>query len=235
MRFEPNTIYHIYNQGNNREPIFFQERNYPFFLGKMKKHLSPFGDLICYCLMPNHFHWLFYTNAKACEPIDRLRKSSDDSSRQPSDGFPRETTSQSSDDFSRETTRQSSDDFPKQSSSDDLPQQRLSRAIGTLLSSYSRAINNQENRTGSLFRPKTKAKDGWIDNFITVDGKHREMFFRPDNDYAFQCFKYIHQNPVEARLVQNPEDWPYSSAGEYAGKRKAGICNVELGRKILGL
>lgn len=60
MHFEPNTIYHIYNQGNNRQPIFFQEENYLFFLRKMREYLLPFGDLLCYCLMPNHFHWLFF-------------------------------------------------------------------------------------------------------------------------------------------------------------------------------
>ena len=27
--------------------------------------------------------------------------------------------------------------------------------------------------------------------------------------------EYIHNNPVEARLVQRPEDWPWSSAGHY--------------------
>lgn len=232
MRFEPNTIYHIFNQGNNREPIFFQERNYHFFVGKMKKHLLPYGELICYCLMPNHFHWLFYTNAEACEPIKKQRKSSDESL--------------------QETVRQSSDDFSRRSSDDLSRQQRLSRAIGTLLSSYTRAINNQENRSGSLFRPKTKAKDGWIDDFITVDGKHRVLFFGPDNDYALQCFEYIHQNPVKAGLVLKPEDWPYSSAREYEVARrlssgelqasrqatnlpKESICNVEFGRKILGL
>ena len=55
MKFEPHTIYHIFNQGNNRQPIFFQERNYYFFLEKMKTHLLPYGDIIAYCLMPNHF------------------------------------------------------------------------------------------------------------------------------------------------------------------------------------
>jgi hypothetical protein len=26
----------------------------------MRKHLLPYGDFLAYCLMPNHFHWLFY-------------------------------------------------------------------------------------------------------------------------------------------------------------------------------
>ena len=60
MHFEPNTIYHIYNQGNNRQPIFFKPENYLFFVRKMRDYLLPHGDMLCYCLMPNHFHWLFF-------------------------------------------------------------------------------------------------------------------------------------------------------------------------------
>lgn len=55
MHFEPNAIYHIYNQGNNRQQVFFREENYLYCLRKMRKYLLPYGDLLCYCLMPNHF------------------------------------------------------------------------------------------------------------------------------------------------------------------------------------
>ena len=58
MKFEPNITYHIFNQGNNQRKIFFERADYLFFLKKMRKHLLPFGDMLCYCLMPNHFHWL---------------------------------------------------------------------------------------------------------------------------------------------------------------------------------
>ena len=58
MKFEPAQWYHVYNRGNNRQPIFFAERNYQYFLRKMGKHLKPHCSIIAYCLMPNHFHWL---------------------------------------------------------------------------------------------------------------------------------------------------------------------------------
>ncbi len=58
MRFEPNNIYHIYNRGNNSQPIFFEHKNYTFFLGKIQHHLCPLVDVLAYCLMPNHFHLL---------------------------------------------------------------------------------------------------------------------------------------------------------------------------------
>ncbi len=31
MQFEEGHIYHIYNQGNNRQKIFFERENYLFF------------------------------------------------------------------------------------------------------------------------------------------------------------------------------------------------------------
>lgn len=58
MQFETGYIYHIYNQGNNRQRIFFDRENYLFFLKKMRVHLLPYCDILAYCLMPNHFHWM---------------------------------------------------------------------------------------------------------------------------------------------------------------------------------
>lgn len=52
--------YHVYNRGNNRQDIFFEEENYIFFLRRLREHLvqpaAPFVTLVAYCLMPNHFH-----------------------------------------------------------------------------------------------------------------------------------------------------------------------------------
>jgi len=84
-----------------------------------------------------------------------------------------------------------------------ISQENLSHAIGILLSSYTKAINVRCKQSGSLFRARTKVKDGWIDGIITVDGKNKEMFFRAENDYASQCFHYIHENPVKAHLVKH--------------------------------
>jgi len=60
MKLEKGYIYHIYNQGNNRQKIFFQELNYEFFRQKIKTHILPYGDVLAYCLMPNHFHLMVY-------------------------------------------------------------------------------------------------------------------------------------------------------------------------------
>ncbi len=58
MRFVANEIYHIYNRGNNRNEIFFNKKNYSYFLNKLRDHFLVHFDLLAYCLMPNHFHLL---------------------------------------------------------------------------------------------------------------------------------------------------------------------------------
>jgi hypothetical protein len=55
---QPGNFYHVYNRGNNRQRIFFEERNYLYFLRLFEKYLSPLVDVYAYCLMPNHFHLL---------------------------------------------------------------------------------------------------------------------------------------------------------------------------------
>jgi len=62
MQFESGHIYHIFNQGNNRQMIFFDRENYLFFLRKMRTHILPFADILAWCLMPNHFHLMVYVN-----------------------------------------------------------------------------------------------------------------------------------------------------------------------------
>ncbi len=62
MIFEEGYIYHIYNQGNNKQKIFFNKENYLFFLRKIRRYILPFGDILAWCLMPNHFHLMVLVN-----------------------------------------------------------------------------------------------------------------------------------------------------------------------------
>ena len=62
MQLEKDNIYHIYNQGNNRQKIFFDRENYLFFLRKIRKYILPYADIIAWCLMPNHFHLMVLVN-----------------------------------------------------------------------------------------------------------------------------------------------------------------------------
>jgi putative transposase len=55
---QPNTFYHIYNRANGNQQLFLSDENYLFFLRKYKEYISPICNTYCYCLMPNHFHFL---------------------------------------------------------------------------------------------------------------------------------------------------------------------------------
>ncbi|WP_163631067.1 hypothetical protein [Paludibacter sp. 221] len=95
----------------------------------------------------------------------------------------------------------------------------FAQAMGTVLSSYTQAINKQLNRQGVLFAHKTKAKP---------------LNFAKDN-YALSCFMYIHQNPLMANLIDKLEDWEFSSFPDYIGYRTGTLINKQLGLAILNL
>jgi len=65
MYFIQNEFYHIYNRGNNKQPIFFNDNNYTFFIKKIREQLTGCSDIIAYSLMPNHFHLIIQANEKS--------------------------------------------------------------------------------------------------------------------------------------------------------------------------
>lgn len=54
--FEYGSFYHIYNRGNNKQDIFFEDKNYKYFLDLLSRHLLQVSDIYCFCLLKNHFH-----------------------------------------------------------------------------------------------------------------------------------------------------------------------------------
>jgi putative transposase len=166
-------IYHVFNRGNNKQRIFFSTENYFYFLQGVEKYLNPCCDILAWCLMPNHFHFLIHANSSAVRIVK-------DSS------------------FER---------------------QQFSQGIKMLLSSYTKAINKQEKRSGSLFQQKTKGR-------CVSESK---------NNMAVTVFHYIHQNPMKAGLVSKMEDWDYSSFKEYIGKGSKNLCDKKLAQECLDL
>jgi len=49
-------FFHIYNRGNNNENIFYEKRNYNYFLLLYEKYIYPIADTFAFCLLKNHFH-----------------------------------------------------------------------------------------------------------------------------------------------------------------------------------
>jgi putative transposase len=69
MKVNSNTYYHLYNRGNNKALIFFENDNYAYFLDQFKKHVASFCEVYSYCLMPNHFH--FFIRINDSTPFER--------------------------------------------------------------------------------------------------------------------------------------------------------------------
>ncbi|MGI2903658.1 transposase [Tolypothrix sp. VBCCA 56010] len=144
-------FYHVYNRGNNRSSIFFERENYVYFLRLIREHLITNAvDIVAYCLMPNHYHFLVY-----------------------------------------------------------LRDETLSDGMKSLSLSYTKAINKRFNRSGVLFQGRFQS--------IHVS----------QTDYLVNLSRYIHLNPVKAGLVQQPEEWEFSSYLEYAGLRAGTLPKTE--------
>lgn len=175
---EPETFYHIYNRGNNGQNIFLTKQNYLFFKRKIERHLLPHLDIVAYCLMPNHFHFLVYTK-------------------------------------------------------ENITKDKFSNDLRVMLRSYTRAINKQECRTGSLFQQHTKMKALDVEGENHTMTQSHSMTGQSIDDYPITCFHYIHQNPMKAGLVHNMEDWEMSSFQDYTIKRKNTLCNKQIAYKFL--
>lgn len=60
MKIIADETFHIYNQGNNQETIFYTDEDYIKFLELFRKYVLPKCKVLAFCLMPNHFHFLIY-------------------------------------------------------------------------------------------------------------------------------------------------------------------------------
>jgi putative transposase len=61
-KFEPATYYHVVNHAVGSENLFRSEENYRYFLSRYAHYLPSVCSTLCYCLMPNHIHFLIRTH-----------------------------------------------------------------------------------------------------------------------------------------------------------------------------
>ena len=145
--------FHIYNRGNRKQDIFLEKEDYLNYLKRIRKYKGEYNiSIICYCLMPNHFHLL-------------LRQDSD------------------------------------------APIYRFMHAMHT---SYSIYFNKKYNKVGRMFQSRFKQKE--IDK----------------DKYFSKVTSYIHFNPVKDGLVDNLEDYQWSSYLDYIGSREGTLCDKNI-------
>jgi len=57
MRYLDNRYYHLYNRGSRAKEIFFEDKNYTYFLRLLSVNTEKHAvQIAAYCLMPNHYH-----------------------------------------------------------------------------------------------------------------------------------------------------------------------------------
>lgn len=76
----------------------------------------------------------------------------------------------------------------------------LSRIMQNLSFRYTRWVNWRRQQTGHLFQGRYKA--------ILIE----------EDEYLLQLIAYLHLNPIRAHMVENPEDYNWSSHRAYLGK-----------------
>jgi len=127
---------HVIVRGNNREPIFYADEDYLFYLEKLKQACEKHEcDLHAYVLMTNHVHLLITPNKEG----------------------------------------------------------GLSKAMQMIGRYYVQYFNHSYQRTGTLWEGRYKAT--LIDSDL----------------YALTCYRYIELNPVRAKMVDHPAEYPWSS------------------------
>ena len=74
---------------------------------------------------------------------------------------------------------------------------------------YSSAFNTAYKRSGTLFEGPFRAT--WVDKI----------------EYALHLCRYIHRNPLDAKMVVTPEQWHYSNYQEFIGIRKGTLVDMD--------
>lgn len=96
----------------------------------------------------------------------------------------------------------------------ETPKGNLSRLMHDLNGSYTNYLNRKRRRSGHLFQ-----------------GRYKGIVVERDS-YLLELSRYLHLNPVRARLVAKPEEYPYSSYRAYVSRGEDDLTDRDL---ILGM
>jgi putative transposase len=163
---EQGKFYHIFNRGNNGDNMFYNAENYRFFLRRLDEYLSSFIEVYAYSLMPNHFHLLARVKETGEEAL-LFKKAKLLNDNQKALHLQDAMLLKSID--------------------------PVSKAFHRFFTSYSKAINLQEGRHGSLIENPFKRKEV------------------ADTKYFANLIFYIHANPQLHGICDDFMQYPWSS------------------------
>ncbi len=194
-------FFHVYNRGNGGQLIFYEERNYYYFLEKYRKYMQDYWDTYSYCLLPNHFHLL--VKVKPTEELIEaaLRHFNSVSAEFLKNFVPTDKTKNAPDLLNFKNLvglnkKNYAQVFLKGNPAvfhEKLLQWVVSERFRRLMLGYAKAINRQEDRSGSLFQKLFRRKH------IT------------DTAYLANAVLYIHRNPVHHGIAPDLADWFWTS------------------------
>ena len=207
MQIEKGYIYHIYNQGNNKQKIFLDRENYLFFLKKIKTYILPYADVLAWCLMPNHFHLMVYVRELELPVKDgRLSVSL--------------RHAESDKHASKHRTFNESIGIMLMAYTKALNKQK--DRTGKLF--------REQTKAECVNCPK-----GITPSFLKRNGITEINILHPEKQYTQVCFNYIHQNPVKAKLAKQTTDWEFSSAIDYANLRDGKLINKKIAAEYVDI
>jgi len=199
----PGEFYHLFNRANTQgEKLFPQERHYRYFLQKWAEYLGDSMEVLAYCLIPNHFHFLVRIQRDNTPSRGVIPSATWDNTpsrgvipsaawdNTPSRGVIPSATWDNTParGVIPDTGKTPRDNTPSRGVIPSIPE-----SFRRLFITYTQAINKQEQRRGSLFQ------------------EHPKRLKVESDSHLLGLIRYIHNNPVHHGLVSNLENWHYSS------------------------
>jgi len=227
----PDRLYHIYNRGINKEPIFYNPENFRYFLIKYGQKMTGYFNTFGYCLLDNHFHLFVrvaYTKqilAKAADDFDvvnqifykdyvmpwvRRMKLEDFCLGVDLTNFKNLLNLFLQHGDLQKAETQHPLDLNGSSFIEQLCSWVVSDRFRGFMLGYAKAINKQENRTGSLFQKGFRRK--YVSD--EIDDKKNLLF-------------YLHHNPIHHFYTNSYEDYFWSSYNSYSGNSPTRLCKNE--------
>jgi len=218
---EPDTAYHIYNRGNDKQLIFFNNSNYAYFLDKYRAYMTGYWDTYAWVLMENHFHLVirvkkeeeilvsamrdfkkvdrsfYHRNKTLIEEIIRI-----DSDKNIKDGTVvlRPTSSGSTTDLQGFENLVNLAKLHHPILLQELIIWAISERFRRFILGYAKAVNKQQERTGSLFQKIFKRK------------------LLPSDDDVRNAICYVHHNPIHHDYTITYDQYRWSSYHNYISK-----------------
>ncbi len=142
--------YHIIARGQRKNPLFFSNKDFDFFIELLDKQLTKYDiKVYAFCLMKNHYHLLVKRNNDSLEKFFK-----------------------------------------------------------NLHTKYAIYFNRKYKLVGHVFQGRYKS-------FIILNEK-----------YLYALLKYIHNNPIKAKIVNRIGDYKYSSYNFYKNNKQSILKNI---------